>query len=339
MIMDLYWIWFNQLKGISFSTKRKMLDVFKTPKQIYELDLAELIAFDIEKSIFVDNFSCESLDLAKHIEYLHERLQIKMITPENDNFISGERLVYFYKGELFKGSSCAVVGTRQCSAYGIYYTKKVCEELTDSDICINSGLARGIDKCAHQTALNSSKGKTQAFIATGLDLCYPREHSKLMSEIIEHGAVISPFAAGVMPLKYNFVIRNALMSQLSDKVVVTEAPAKSGSLLTASFAQKHGRPVYVVNPQSNSALCAGNRFLLKNGAKEYIFKTQNVNSHFANLKDNIIINAIEFSDLSTDEIREKTNISFDALEPALLNLEYDHLICYKGHGKWHYNGW
>ena len=117
----------------------------------------------------------------------------------------------------------AMIGSRNCSSYGERVAKDFAYNLAKEDICIVSGLAKGIDSFSHIGALNA-KGKTIAVLGSGLDNIYPKENIKLVEEIIKNnGLVISEYPLGTKPLKYHFPARNRIISGLSDSVLVVEA--------------------------------------------------------------------------------------------------------------------
>ena len=129
------------------------------------------------------------------------------------------------------------MGSRGCTAYGKQQTRRLIKELSlyVPDIIIVSGLAKGIDTIAHQTALECGL-KTIAVLAGGLKHIYPPENKKLAEEITNNGALVSEFPLSVKPLARNFPIRNRIISGLSMGIVVTEARKNSGAKITAAFA-------------------------------------------------------------------------------------------------------
>jgi DNA processing protein len=159
----------------------------------------------------------------------------------------------------------AMVGARNASAIGQRFTRDIAAALTQHGFAILSGLARGIDKAAHEGALGAN-GKTAAFIGTGIDISFPPENAKLQDEIAERGAVFAEMPCGTPPLAQNFPRRNRLISGASMGVLVVEAALKSGSLITARMAAEQGREVMAVPGSPLDPRCRGSNGLIRDGA-------------------------------------------------------------------------
>ena len=160
----------------------------------------------------------------------------------------------------------AVVGSRRGTPAGCVFTRQLSEQLAEIGFTIVSGLARGIDAAAHEGALKSS-GRTIAVLGCGVDKTYPPEHRKLRDHIETRGAVLSEFSPGTPPRGYHFPQRNRLISGLCLGVVVTEAAAKSGSLITARFASEQNREVFAIPGSLSNVMSRGPHSLIKQGAK------------------------------------------------------------------------
>lgn len=159
----------------------------------------------------------------------------------------------------------AVVGTRTMSEYGERMTRAFVDKLVKNDWCIVSGLARGIDRVAHEAALGAS-GKTIAVLGHGVDQCYPSEHAGLKNRIIESvGLLVSEYEEGVGPTPDKFRARDRLMAHLSQAVLVMESPKKSGVKITVSGAADEGINVYVVPGPINQASYHGSVEIIRNG--------------------------------------------------------------------------
>lgn len=193
--------------------------------------------------------------------------------------------VLYYRGKLQKyypdkrGCYLAIVGTRRSDNIAETITSNLAKEFTAMGGHIISGMAIGIDTYAHLGALagldskKSGKAGTTAVLGCGVDIFYPWGNRKLYNRIIESGGtVISEYFPGSPPIAYNFPARNRIISGLSEGVLITQAPSRSGALITVDFALDQGRTVYAYDykediegevPERN----AGNYKLIREGAK------------------------------------------------------------------------
>lgn len=170
-------------------------------------------------------------------------------------------------GNLPEDSPCvAIVGSRKFTSYGRAVTERLAGELAGFGITIISGLALGIDGIAHHAAIEAD-GQTIAVMACGLDQIYPASNRNLARAMLEAGGgLISEYEAGTPPLKHNFPARNRIIAGLSLAVIVTEAPAHSGALITANFGLEQNRLVMAVPGNITSPFSEGANNLLKAGA-------------------------------------------------------------------------
>jgi DNA processing protein len=159
----------------------------------------------------------------------------------------------------------AIVGSRAATPYGLEAASRLAADLAAAGVVVVSGLARGVDSASHRGAL-SAGGDTVAVLGSGVDVIYPPEHEGLASEIGRHGAVVSEFVPGTVPLAFHFPARNRIISGLSHAIVVVEAAEKSGSLITAGFALEQGRTVMAVPGSVLSGRHRGCHGLIRDGA-------------------------------------------------------------------------
>jgi DNA processing protein len=203
-----------------------------------------------------------------------EKTGVSLITADDTTYPTRLREIHDYPMLLYvKGTiesddelSIAVVGTRKPTIYGRQVTEELSSFLVRSGMTICSGLARGIDTIAHQTALNN-KGRTIAVLGSGIGEIYPRENKKLADEITEHGAVISEFPLNYGPKPENFPRRNRILSGISLGTLVTEAGKSSGAVITAGFALEQNREVFAVPGNIFSDQSNGTNRLIQQGAK------------------------------------------------------------------------
>jgi DNA processing protein len=187
--------------------------------------------------------------------------------PEQLATIRGRPDALFVRGEAAALAlpQLAIVGSRAASAAGRETAFEFAAALASRGLAITSGLAAGIDAAAHRGAL-AAGGVTIAVCGTGLDRVYPAAHAGLAAEIARRGAIVTEFPPGTPPLAENFPQRNRLLSGLSLGVLVVEAAARSGSLITARHAGDQGREVLAVPGSIRHALARGCHRLIKDGA-------------------------------------------------------------------------
>lgn len=175
--------------------------------------------------------------------------------------------VLYVKGELKPedAHSISVVGPREAKDYGSRVSFQLSSQVAKRGLTVVSGLAKGIDACAHRGALDV-RGRTMAVLGNGLSRVYPRENRELAEEIMQSGALVSEFPMDIRPESRNFPKRNRIISGLTLGTVVVEAPIKSGSLITAEHAHKQGRKVFAVPDQILSKHSSGCHKLIQNGA-------------------------------------------------------------------------
>ncbi len=279
--MDLYWIWLCTVKGIGPVTQRKLLAAFQNPALIYRAGREELINRTGLRPSYIDALvSARSLEKAGHIQdsLVKQNVRLLKITdnlyPVEVSQSSMAPVLLYYRGHLRENSiGVAIVGSRRCTKYGKQVTLEAASFLAELGIPVISGMAKGIDGYAH-TACIQAGGYTLAFLANGPDICYPPEHQILMEQIMESGAVISPYPPQTRPQKTNFYQRNALMSAWSSKALVVEAAMKSGALLTAQYALRQKRTVLAVPGSIFSPESAGTNKLIAEGAGIYLKTAQ-----------------------------------------------------------------
>ena len=270
-----YLVALSSAPGIGPKKTEVLLKFFKTPKEVWEApggDLKEILGKS-DYSHFLEYR--EKIDVGTNFNQLSNQ-GVKVLTILEDSYpkllsqISSPPPVLYYKGDLVSTAAApclAVVGTRLITTYGREVTEKLVEGLVASGLTIVSGLARGVDTVAHQTAVRNG-GKTIGVLGGGFNEFYPPGNEKLASQIASgFGAVITEFPPDQPAVPTNFPARNRIISGLSIGVLVTEAAEDSGSLITADFASEQGREVFAVPGPITSKLSKGPSRLLKLGAK------------------------------------------------------------------------
>lgn len=177
--------------------------------------------------------------------------------------------VLYAKGDLSLLQSkkkLAIVGSRLATTYSTKVIQQIIKELVEAKITVVSGLAHGVDSIAHKLTIEHG-GKTIGVIAGGLFHIYPKENRELAGEMMKHHLVLSEYPPLTKPLKWQFPMRNRIISGLSNGTLVVEAKKKSGSLITANFAVNEGRDVFAVPGNIFSPYSVGPNELIQQGAK------------------------------------------------------------------------
>ena len=269
-----YWIWLSLIKNLGSKRKLRLLELYKTPEEIYKLTKEELLNINgigeaIAKEIII---SKNEKILNYHIKYMKEN-NIKIININEREYPQVLKEIYdppislYVKGNIEKlnNKNIGIVGCRECTTYGKKSAEYFSYNLSKQNINIVSGLAKGIDSYAHLGSLNT--GNTIAVLGNGLDMIYPKENLELANEIIKRGGtIISEYPCGTKPDKMKFPARNRIISGISSGIIVIEAKEKSGTLITVDFALEQGRDVFVVPGNINSINSVGTNDLIKQGA-------------------------------------------------------------------------
>ena len=269
-----YWMALKSIDGIGNALIQPLLDQFHSPAAVFSATIHDICAIPgiSKKSAAAIVFFKDWDKILRQLDVL-DKMGVNIITyrdelyPPNLLHIYDRPAFFYVLGHLEKNDiNLAIVGSRNASTYGRYTTDRISRELALRGITIVSGMARGIDSCAHRGAL-AAQGRTIAVLGSGLDVIYPPENKKLFLAISQNGAVISEFPLGTQPLPYHFPSRNRIISGLSYGVVVVEAGEKSGSLITAKLAMEQGREVFAIPGTIDSACSRGTNSLIKQGAK------------------------------------------------------------------------
>lgn len=334
-----YEIWFSM---VNISNKRKfiLLDNIKNEKEIYEnrkvLSKGNRYLKDLDVEI-----NNESIDLI--IEDI-EKDKYKFITFFHDDYpkmlknIDDKPYSLFYKGDikqLNNNVSLAIVGSRNCTAYGREITKNIAFELGKRNINIVSGGALGIDSIAHDVCTKNNFYNA-AILGCGIDICYPSYNKALYENIEKNGVIITEYVPKTPPYKFNFPKRNRIISGLSKAVIVVEAGSKSGSLITCSQAIEQGKDVVAVPGNLFSSQSIGCNRLINDGA--YLFT--NVDDMLYNLsidcnyKNNyecnglkeLILHKLTGKIVNIDELIRLVDVDTSIIHELLCELQFENRI-------------
>ncbi len=220
--------------------------------------------------------------------------------------------VLFYMGDLdvISRRCVAVVGSRKASLKAKEVAYRLAKDVASQGFAVVSGMALGVDSAAHRGALAS--GTTVAVLGSALDVVYPATNRALFREIVAKGLALSPFYPGTPPKRHHFPMRNGIIAALSERVVVVEAGARSGALITARYAMDLGIPVEVVDIPAE-----GNRLLMEMGASPLVLEDKKGDD------DPVVLLLEERGPLSTDEMVAILGMEAGRLQVRLIQLELE----------------
>lgn len=347
--MNKYWIAFSSIEEIDSSFVQRLYNYFGDIEKAFNADdLSSIEGLSVKKA---ENFLRlrDKVDIDKAVKEVEER-GINYFVFEDEKYpymlknIDNPPSVLYYKGDL---KSCnlertlAVVGSRRATRYAKEALEKIISEFQNTDICIVSGLATGIDTTAHVAALDNNL-KTIGVIASGFDYTYPAANKELYKKIEDgNGAVVTEYFPTFQPIKFRFPQRNRIVSGLSYGTLVAEASLKSGALITANLTLEQGRelmciPGLITNPNTE-----GIYKLLKNGASlvtcaddilEVLgWEVKVEQGNLFNLPDlsddeKMIYEALEIEEKCVDELQAFTKLSIDNLLMYLTTMELKGII-------------
>jgi DNA processing protein len=344
----LYWIGFNLVKGIGAVRFKCLLDFFGDPAVAWNAPAEALMEAGLSAKI-IENLN--KVRTQVNLEKVYERMQaqgIGCLTWEDENYprhlknIDQPPPVLYVRGEMLPEDdwAVAIVGTRKVTSYGRQVAEEVATFLAQNRVTVVSGLARGVDGIAHQSALKAG-GRTIAVLGSGVDRIYPPENRHLAEEVIERGALVSDYPPGTTPDATNFPPRNRIISGLALAVVIVEAGVTSGALITATFAAEQGREVFAVPGSILALQSKGTNRLIQDGAQplldpQEILEVLNLTQVTEQQAARRILptDPIEMRLFSTlgpepvhvDEIRAQTNLPIEQVSATLAMMELKGIV-------------
>ncbi|WP_234733689.1 DNA-processing protein DprA [Tellurirhabdus bombi] len=297
--------------------------------------------------------SPEVLKEAERVTQQTEALGVKTVFYTDKCYPSRLKSLYdapalFYwqgNADLNTGRTLGIVGTRQATDYGRRMTEEIIQALKAYQPLIISGLAYGIDIAAHRASLQHGL-PTIGVMASGIDVIYPSVHQKTAQEMRHHGALLTESRPGTKPDAHLFPARNRIIAGLSDVVIVVEAAAKGGALITAEYANNYHRDVFAVPGQVNQSFSQGcNKLIRENKAQIYTRPEDLVEAlnwdkplemhtnplldralDFTEEESQVIALLRQLTDEHIDDISWKTGLPMGTLAALLLNLEFKGII-------------
>ncbi len=247
-------------------------------------------------------------------------------------------IVLYAVGRFKTGQdTIAIVGSRKASREGMAISGKISETVSFAGITVVSGLARGIDTAAHSSALQG-KGKTVAVLGCGIDFCYPAENRTLFEKIAGEGLIVTEYAPGQGPMPHHFPERNRIIAGISRGVLIVEAAARSGSLITARLALEYGREVMAMPGSVLKTEHAGSNRLIKDGARLVDSVEDILTGCFPHIRnvaekpveldssENKVYSLIGFEKIHADDVIERSGMDTKDVMAALTRLAMRDII-------------
>ncbi|HJV02278.1 MAG TPA: DNA-processing protein DprA [Burkholderiaceae bacterium] len=274
------WLRLSLTPRVGLLTAHRLLADFPSPAAIFAAGHAGLPDWlnAAQARALASAIPGETADaVAAQLDAIHDWLQApsrRVLALDDPDYPAALRatpdapLLLYVQGRsaLLARDALAMVGSRNASAQGASNATRLAEALSATGLVIVSGLALGIDAAAHEGGLRG-EGGTVAVLGTGVDVIYPQRNAGLASRIAEHGCLVSEYPLGTVPRSSNFPKRNRIISGLARAVLVVEAAAGSGSLITARLALEQGRDVYAIPGSIHATLAKGCHALIKEGAR------------------------------------------------------------------------
>lgn len=347
-------IWLSMFDGMTNSKVDKLLSFYAQPIDIFNKLVADgnTIKKIVGEQIYFKMLNTDNLQIRDYIQNLTD-MGVKCVTRFSDDFPSALNEIYdapyllFCKGDvsLLNRRGVAVVGTRMPTAYARGVTEDFTKVLAEKGLVIVSGLASGVDKIAHETALKVN-GKTIAVLAGGFNVIYPAMNTNLAKEIEEKGLLVSEYRPNVFATKYTFPSRNRIISALSDAVLITEAGERSGALYTKNFAIEQGKLVFAIPANITNTRAMGTNKILKDMQGAIALHPNDIllQMHIplvspyeetekpkiaqeqGNADEILIIKALEDGEQTLESLQEVTKLSTKTLNSCLTILQIRGLI-------------
>ncbi|MFC2098628.1 DNA-processing protein DprA [Bacteroidota bacterium] len=286
----LYRIALGMIYGIGSIGARRILAHAGSAEAAFQLSRSELLRIPGVGTVMADRLLDKStFELAgKELEYIRKNkinclfIDEKDRYPERLGYCEDAPLVLYARGDLEVDGkkTLSVVGTRRPSTYGLDMCRKLIKDLAERypDLVIVSGLAYGIDHCAHKTALDCGL-KTVAVLGHGLKHLYPALHRSMARKIEASGALVTDFPSWEKPERNNFIKRNRIIAGISQATIVVESGSKGGALITADIANSYNRDVFAFPGRTSDPSAAGCNGLIKSHRAALIEDKKDVEYH------------------------------------------------------------
>ncbi|MBR5373728.1 MAG: DNA-processing protein DprA [Paludibacteraceae bacterium] len=353
----LYQIALTMAKGVGTHTIRKLVATLGSEKEVIQCPRKDLENIQGIGTVTAKSIKDPMLlkQAEKEISFLR-KADAKAIPFSSEEYPQRMRecvdapYILYTKGKMSMngGHSIGIVGTRKMTPYG----KNICEDIVSSlahkypDLNVISGLAYGVDGCAHKKAVDLGI-QTIGVVGHGLDMLYPARHRALSYKMMERGGIVTEFRSGCIVDKKNFVSRNRIIAGMCDVILVVESGEKGGALFTAEFANSYNKDVCAIPGRIGDLYSAGCNKLIKNNQATMVESAEEIEqlmnwdimekeqtdlsiSRFMQLTDQekIIVEALQIDErMDMNQLVRKTQIPFGQLSSLLFDMEMKDLVC------------
>ncbi|MBO7429230.1 MAG: DNA-processing protein DprA [Paludibacteraceae bacterium] len=353
----LYQIALTMAKGVGTHTIRKLVSILGSEKEVIQCPRKELENIQGIGAITAKSIK-DPLILKRAEKEIHflQKAGANAVPFGSDEYPQRMKecidapYILYTKGKMSMNGDhfIGVVGTRKMTPYG----KNICEEIISSlahkypDLSVISGLAYGVDGCAHKKAVDLGI-QTIGVVGHGLDMIYPARHRALSNKMMERGGIVTEFRSECVVDKKNFVSRNRIIAGMCDVILVVESGEKGGALFTAEFANSYNKDVCAIPGRIGDLYSAGCNKLIKNNQATMVESAEEIEqlmnwdikekehsamniSRFMQLteQERIIVEALQMeSRMEMNQLARKTAIPFSQLSSLLFDMEMKDLVC------------
>jgi len=343
-------MWLTTFDFMSYKKAKFIIDQFDDLEELfdhisnYKSVLSKMFsAFEINELILENNFS-----YIDNVIRNYDELDIEIVTIRSEKYsnllkeIDSPPILLYCKGDtnLLKSTCLGVVGTRRATKYGKDMCDKFVKDIACQNITIVSGLAEGIDTCAHKATLDVH-GKTIAVLGGGLLNIFPISNKSLAEDIINNGGlIISEYKPNEQSLTYHFPVRNRIIAGLSEGVFLVEATEKSGSMHTKNYALDYNREVFALPGRINDIYSVGCNKCIQNGQARMVLTSSEIIEFFGkSLKNNEQVKAVQLTyeeqiiydklvghEKHFDELIKETSMDAKTLQTYLMRLVFKDIV-------------
>lgn len=261
----------QKVEGVGDVIAKKLLNHCENAIEVFKFKSSQLATIDGVGSVLLKNLKNKTVfeSAEKELQFIKNN-SINTLYFKDNNY--PEKLKHCLDGPILMFSSgdidfnskriISIVGTRQITAYGTEFCKKLIADLAPLNPTIVSGFAYGVDIIAHQAAMEHNL-QTIGVVAHGLNQIYPKQHTKYVAKMEKNGGFLTEYWSNSNPEKENFVKRNRIVAGISEATIVIESAAKGGSLITANFANDYNRDVFAVPGRITDKFSQGCNNLIK----------------------------------------------------------------------------